>query len=125
TSGALVPTVVRHTGKLEKGQVPVSTAIVSEALRTGNSLVVRNAQDDERFSSRHSVVRYGAEQVICIPLGGRAPYRGALYLNTRPPSPTDLEALVDLCTSMGHLIVSAVDGVQARGTGEERLRRVL
>lgn len=123
--GALVPTVVRHNGKLEKGQVPVSTAIISEVLRTGNSLVVRNAKEDERFASRQSVVRYGAEQVICIPLGGRAPFRGALYLNTRPPSPTDLDSLVDLCTAIGHLIVSAVDGVQARGTGEERLRRVL
>lgn len=124
-SGALAPAVVRHKSRLEKGELPVSDAIIDEALKSGSAMVIRNARDDRRFSGRESVVTYGAEQIVCVPLGPKAPFRGVLYLNTRPHSPKDLEALVELCVAFGRLVVGAVDGVQARGTGEERLRRAL
>lgn len=126
-SSALTPLVVRHQGSLSRGEVPVSDAIVHEALKTGKALVVSNARHDHRFSSRESVMTYAAEQVICVPLGASDPFRGVLYLNTRAHSSEGLETLLELCTAVGHLLSSGVEtfGSHAKGSGEERLRRVL
>ena len=83
--GALVPAAVRHRGRLAKGEVPVSDAIVDEALRQGRALAVGDVRDDRRFAGRESVIMYGVDRVLCIPIGTRAALRGrALRQRPRP-----------------------------------------
>jgi class 3 adenylate cyclase len=106
--GALVPAAVRHRGKLAKGEVPVSDGIVDEALRQGRALAVGDVRDDRRFAGRESVIAYGVDRVLCIPIGNEPPFSGVLYVNTPANAETTLELMLDACTAVAHLVASGV-----------------
>ncbi len=59
----------------------MSDAILEAALAKGQAIAVANVLDDSRFADRDSVVLYGIDQVLCIPIGTQAPFAGVLYLN--------------------------------------------
>jgi adenylate cyclase len=129
SSGALVPASVRHRGKLAKGEVPVSDAIVEEALRQGRALAVGDVRDDRRFAGRESVILYGVDRVLCIPIGREPPFVGVLYVNTPAEGETTLELMLDACTAVAHLVASGVQrfSAQQRDTGGPgaHMRRLL
>ncbi|MFL5319543.1 MAG: adenylate/guanylate cyclase domain-containing protein [Myxococcaceae bacterium] len=127
SSGTLVPATVRHGGQLAKGEVPVSDAIVAEALSKGTALVVSDVRDDARFRERESVVMYGADQVVCVPLGKEAPFKGVLYLNLKGQNPTHLEQILDLTTALSYLIATALEKFQVTDKQPQldRFRRTL
>ncbi|MBZ4396216.1 FHA domain-containing protein [Myxococcus sp. MISCRS1] len=125
-TGALVPAAVRHRGRLAKGEVPVSDAIVDEALRQGRALAVGDVRDDRRFAARESVILYGVASVLCIPIGSEAPYQGVLYVNTSAKG-DGLEPMLDACSAVAHLVATGVQKFSPRdgGATQERLRRSL
>jgi class 3 adenylate cyclase len=130
SSGVLVPAAVRHRGKLGKGEVPVSDAIVEEAMRQGRALAVGDVRDDRRFAGRESVILYGVDRVLCIPIGREPPFAGVLYVNTPAEAETTLELMLDTCTAVAHLVASGVQRfspVHPKETGGPvgALRRVL
>lgn len=126
-TGALVPAAVRHRGKLAKGEVPVSDAIVEEALRQGRALAVDDVRDDRRFAGRESVMLYGVDRVLCIPIGSEPPYAGVLYVNTAAKGDTSVEVMLDACTAVGHLVATGVQkfGPRDSSPASERLKRTL
>lgn len=133
SSGVLVPASVRHRGKLAKGEVPVSDAIVEEAMRQGRALAVGDVRDDRRFAGRESVILYGVDRVLCIPIGREPPFAGVLYVNTPAEAETTLELMLDACTAVAHLVASGVQRFTAPhpnkdtggGGGPSALRRTL
>jgi adenylate cyclase len=127
SSGALVPAAVRHRGKLAKGEVPVSDAIVEEALRQGRALAVDDVRDDRRFAGRESVMLYGVDRVLCIPIGSEPPYAGVLYVNTAAKGDTSVEVMLDACTAVSHLVATGVQkfGPRDGSPASERLKRTL
>ncbi|MEN9798794.1 MAG: hypothetical protein RL653_2490 [Pseudomonadota bacterium] len=123
--GVMVPAAVRYGGKLKRGEVPVSDAIVEEALRKGAALAIADVRDDERFRGRESILIYAGDHVVCVPLGA-APYRGVLYLTVTGVPRESLEPLVDLCTAVANLVSSALDKYdREQAPVGERLRRTL
>ncbi|MBN1204840.1 MAG: FHA domain-containing protein [Myxococcaceae bacterium] len=128
-SGVLVPAAVRHRGRLAKGEVPVSDAIVEEAMRQGRALAVGDVRDDRRFAGRESVILYGVDRVLCIPIGRLPPFVGVLYINTSTEkSETSLEVMLDASTAVAHLVASGVQRFspfqshkEGGGTGLRRL----
>jgi len=126
-TGALVPAAVRHRGRLAKGEVPVSDAIVEEAMSQGRALAVGAVRDDRRFAGRESVILYGVDRVLCIPIGAEPPYAGVLYVNTAAKGDTSLEVMLDACTAVAHLVATGLQKFSPRegGSAVERLRRSL
>ena len=128
SSGLMVPAAVRHRGKLAKGEVPVSDAIVDEALRQGRALAVGAVRDDRRFAGRESVLLYGVDRVLCIPIGREPPFSGVLYVNTPAEGETTLEILLDACSAVAHLLSSGLQrfsGKDHGGSASTGLRRTL
>ncbi|AKQ63399.1 Adenylate cyclase [Myxococcus hansupus] len=125
--GALVPAAVRHRGRLAQGEVPVSDAIVEESLRQGRAIAVGDVRDDRRFASRESVILYGVDRVLCIPIGTEPPYAGVLYVNTSAKGDSSVEVMLDACTAVAHLVATGVQKFAPRETGTvaDRLRRDL
>ena len=123
--GELQPAAVRHAGAFAVGTVPVSNAIVTEAMDQGAVLVVNNAPSDERFARRDSVVMFGAGQVVCIPLGQREPYLGVLYLNREAGRTEDLEPLVELAGAVARLVTTGVEKFSRAPVAPESLRLVM
>jgi class 3 adenylate cyclase len=126
-SGVMVPAAVRHGGKLSQGEVPVSDAIVDSALEKGQAIAVANVRDDRRFAERESVVLYGIDQVLCIPIGGEPPFDGVLYLNRAGVSEEPVEDLLDLCNAVAQLIDAGIERWSHDSTGPqaERLKLAL
>lgn len=126
STGVMVPAAVRHAKKLQKGEVPVSDAIVDAALTQGQAIAVADVRDDSRFSERESVVLYGIDQVLCVPIGQKAPFDGVLYLNRTQVNDEPIEALLDVCTALAQLLQTAVHKFSTRApTGGDRLRSAL
>ncbi|RME73897.1 MAG: GAF domain-containing protein [Planctomycetota bacterium] len=78
-----------HVGKLrgqpasEGTEVPVSRTIVREALRTGEAILTRDAQRDDRFRHGHSVVASGIRSALCVPIVRGTRTLGVLHLEGR------------------------------------------
>ncbi|MCB9688557.1 MAG: sigma-54-dependent Fis family transcriptional regulator [Alphaproteobacteria bacterium] len=66
---------------LGRVQVALSTGILAEALRTGETQRTASAHQDPRFAGRDSVRAARIEAVLCVPLPGLV--RGAIYLQGR------------------------------------------
>lgn len=126
-SGVMVPSAVRHGQKLARGEVPVSEAVLDVALRQGQAIAVANVQDDSRFADRESVVLYGIDQVLCIPIGTAAPFHGVLYLNRTRADAEPVEALLDVCTAVTQLVDAGVQKFQGGGAAapEDRVKKGL
>lgn len=126
-TGVMVPAAVRHQTSLARGEVPVSDAIIDTALSRGQAVAVADVRDDSRFRERESVVLYGADQVLCIPIGGVQPFAGVLYLNRPSVDGEALETLLDLCTAITQLMQSGIErfGSPTASAGDDKLRRSL
>lgn len=116
-SGVMVPAAVRHEQKLARGEVPVSDAILEAALEKGQAIAVANVLDDSRFADRDSVVLYGIDQVLCIPIGTKSPFVGVLYLNRARADKEPVEALLDVCTAITQLLETGVAKFQQAPSG--------
>lgn len=128
--GTFSPVVVRHAGKLQKGEVPVSDAIVAEVVQKKVALCVADAQSDKRFNARESVILYGMNQVLCVPMVHDGGIIGLVYLNREASggsSPLTLEALMDLLTATAQLAATGAQQarLKAKVQSEERIRRAL
>lgn len=126
-TGVMVPSAVRHSKKLQRGEVPVSDAIIDSALAQGRAIAVADVRDDARFAERESVVLYGIDQVLCIPIGRQAPFLGVLYLNRTSVSHETVDALLDVCTAITQLLQSGIEKFQAEPgqAMDDRVRKVL
>jgi adenylate cyclase len=125
-AGTLMPAAVRHQGRLARGEVPVSDAIVETALRQGHALAVAAARDDRRFSARESVILYGVDRVLCIPIGTEPPFSGVLYVNTSTRVDTTLAVMLDACTAVAHLVATGLQKfAREEGARTEGLRHTL
>src|SRR5262249_43400998 len=82
--GELEPRAVRWR-KPTDGQekIDVSRTIVDHVVREKQGVLVSDAAQDERFSTGHSILRFGIREVICVPMKGRHEPLGVLYLDTR------------------------------------------
>ena len=60
-----------------------SRTVVEDALNKAEPIVTTNAQADERFKHRASVVSQGLRSVVCIPLIMRRSVVGVLYADNR------------------------------------------
>ncbi len=126
SSGVMVPAAVRHGGKLEKGEVPVSDAVVDAALGKGAAIAVNDVRDDSRFAERESVVLYGVDQVLCIPIGNGTPWAGVLYLNRAGIGDEPVEDLLDVATAVAQLIYTGVQKFEERMPAtDSHLRKAL
>lgn len=117
-SGVMVPAAVRHEQKLARGEVPVSDAVLEAALAQGQAIAVANVQDDSRFADRESVVLYGIDQVLCIPIGTKAPFAGVLYLNRTRADQEPVEALLDVCTAITQLLETGIQKFEGEPRGK-------
>ena len=61
----------------------ISVSIVHQVASSGVPVITSNAQDDERFSSRFSVIYLGLRSVLCVPLSVKGIVIGIIYLDNR------------------------------------------
>jgi len=95
----------------------ISRTILDYVLDRGEGVLTSDAQDDDRFSAGHSVVRTGVREAICVPMQGRYGTVGVIYVDTTVPLGDALEGgrrrftdeHLKLLIAIGHQAALAVE----------------
>jgi signal transduction histidine kinase/pSer/pThr/pTyr-binding forkhead associated (FHA) protein len=95
----------------------ISRTILDYVLDRGEGVITSDAQDDDRFSGGHSVVRTGVREAICVPMQGRYGTVGVIYVDTTVPLGEVIEGSqrrftdehLKLMTAIGHQAALAVE----------------
>ncbi len=83
-SGRFEPKALRWRNPAEHQQkMTVSRTIIDHVCQAKEGVLVSDASQDERFNTGQSILRFGIQEVICVPMKGRHETLGVLYLDTR------------------------------------------
>lgn len=89
----------------------ISQSIVQEVYQTGQSIVTADANLDDRFKSRKSIVAYNIRSIMCVPLRIKNDIIGAVYVDKRFDthyfSPRNLKFLESFANIAGIAIENA------------------
>lgn len=96
---------------INEPQFQVSRGIVEGVARDGQPVLTSDAQSDERFSMRQSVLLLGLRSILCVPLKQKDLIMGVIYVDNRLQSgifsPSDLELLNAIASSAAIAIENA------------------
>ncbi len=89
----------------------VSRGVIERVAAEGRPLLSSDAQQDDRFSMRQSVVTLGLRSILCAPLVVRDQNTGVIYVDSRLQAgiftPADLELLTAIASSAAIAIENA------------------
>lgn len=90
----------------------ISYSIVRRVAETGEPVVTLNAQEDERFSSQHSIVSYKLRSILCAPLKIKGETTGVIYADNRIASGIFSDADRDLLAGFADQAAVAIDNAR-------------
>ncbi len=90
----------------------ISRSIVRRVAETGEPIVTLNAQEDERFSSQHSIVSYKLRSILCAPLKIKGQTIGVIYADNRIASGIFGDADRDLLALFADQAAVAIDNAR-------------
>jgi adenylate cyclase len=122
-SERLVPRIERAAPGAPQGELRISRNIVDTALRSQQSVLVRDTASDNRFAQAESIVSLGICSAMCAPLSHMGRVGGLIYVDRS----TDGEAFstddLGVLSILAAISASAVERAQMR-ENLERERRV-
>jgi pSer/pThr/pTyr-binding forkhead associated (FHA) protein len=93
----MVHKAVRDLTKSSGGAISLSRSIANMVIENRQSVLTSDAQSDERFKMRESVVLQGIRSAMCVPLWNNKNVIGLVYVDTvnstKPFGPEDLRLL--------------------------------
>jgi HD-GYP domain-containing protein (c-di-GMP phosphodiesterase class II) len=111
--GRLVFRVARGMDQntIEDPRFQVSRGVVEKVEREGQPILTVDAQHDERFKSRESIVALGVRSMLCVPLKSKERKLGIIYVDNRLRSglftKTDLELFIAIAANAAIAIENA------------------
>ena len=96
---------------IEDPSFQVSRGVLARVAAEGQPVLTSDAQHDDRFSMRQSIVTLGLRSILCVPLVVRDQVTGVIYVDNRLRAgiftPADLELLVGIASSAAIAIENA------------------
>lgn len=93
----MVHRTVRDLTRTSGGSISLSRSIANMVIKNRQSVLTRDAQSDERFRMRESVVLQGIRSAMCVPLWNNKEVIGLIYVDTMSSTtsfgPGDLKLL--------------------------------
>jgi len=121
-TGQMEPQAARWREGVDRTEkIAVSRTVMDYVLKEKKGILVSDAMQDDRFSPGQSIVRFGIQEVLCVPMKGRHETLGVLYLDTR----SSARDLVSHSKALGgkftedHLALAIAIGHQAALAVEE------
>ncbi len=88
---------------IEEPGFQVSRGVIERVATEGRPILSSDAQQDDRFSMRQSIVSLGLRSILCAPLIARDQITGVIYVDSRLRAgiftPADLELLTAIASS--------------------------
>lgn len=118
----MVHKAVRDLTKSSGGAISLSRSIANMVIQNRQSVLTSDAQSDERFKMRESVVLQGIRSAMCVPLWNNKEVTGLVYVDTvnstKPFGPEDLRLL----TLLANVAAVKLENAQLVETALERER---
>lgn len=96
---------------IEDAGFQVSRGVVERVAASGQPVLTSDAQHDDRFSMRQSIMTLGLRSILCAPLVVRGEVKGAIYVDNRLRAgiftPDDLDLVVAIASSAAIAIENA------------------
>lgn len=96
---------------IDHPEFQVSRGVVERVAREGQPVLTSDAQVDDRFAMRHSIVDLGLRSILCVPLKVKDEVLGVVYVDSRLQAgifgPPDLELLMAISSSAAIAIENA------------------
>jgi sigma-B regulation protein RsbU (phosphoserine phosphatase) len=96
---------------IDDPQFQVSRGVVDRVAHDGQPVLTSDAQADDRFSMRRSILDLGLRSILCVPLTLRERVLGVVYVDNRLQAgifgPADLELLAAISSSAAVAIENA------------------
>ncbi len=96
----------------DAASLDISRSIVRQVAETGEPVVTLNAQEDERFSSQHSIVSYKLRSILCAPLKIKGETMGVIYADNRIASGIFGDSDRDLLAALADQAAVAIDNAR-------------
>ena len=96
---------------IEDPSFQISRGVLAQVAAEGRPVLTSDAQHDDRFSMRQSIVTLGLRSILCVPLVVRDQVTGVIYVDNRLHAgiftPADLELLTAIASSAAIAIENA------------------
>jgi sigma-B regulation protein RsbU (phosphoserine phosphatase) len=97
---------------IDDPQFQISRGVVERVAREGQPVLTSNAQLDDRFSMRHSVVDLGLRSILCVPLKVQDQVTGVVYVDNRLRAGIFTQDDLDLLSAIASSAAIAVENAR-------------
>jgi sigma-B regulation protein RsbU (phosphoserine phosphatase) len=97
---------------IQQPQFQVSRSVVERVAREGDPILTSDAQSDERFSRRESVVALRLRSILCAPLRIKDTISGVIYVDNRLQAGIFTQADLELLTSIAYSAAIAIENAR-------------
>jgi transcriptional regulator with GAF, ATPase, and Fis domain len=108
---------------LSQADVGLSQSVVDAAIREDQPIVTTNAQADQRFSGRESIVLQQLRSIICVPLSLAGHLVGVLYADNRYKEGAFEEDIIPILTAFGAQAATAITNANVFGQMKANLEK--
>ena len=111
-TGALVlQSVHKREGLGDTSEISFSKTIANQVIETGESVLISDAAQDERFQAAESVIIHSIRSTMCVPIKAKENVLGVMHVDTKGKvisfTKEDLELLTAICNQAGVAIDNA------------------
>lgn len=124
TDGELIFRVARGMDHrtINDPQFQISRSVVQRVAQEGQPILTSNAQDDERFSSRQSVMILGLRSILCVPLTVKDKVIGVVYVDNRLQAGIFTQADLELLSAIASSAAIAIENARLYQVAVEKGR---
>jgi transcriptional regulator with GAF, ATPase, and Fis domain len=101
--------------------IGLSKSVVDAAIESGQPILTTNAQADDRFAHRESIVVQRLRSIICIPLTMAGKLAGVLYADNRYTEDVFGQDVIPILTAFGTQAAIAITNAHTFGQVREEL----
>jgi phosphoserine phosphatase RsbU/P len=123
-SGELVFRVARGMEQqiIDDPQFQISRSIVERVAREGQAVLTSDAQTDERFNLRQSVMILGLRSILCVPLNLKNRTLGVVYVDNRLQAGIFTQGDLDLLSAIASSAAVAIENARLYQVAVEKGR---
>jgi sigma-B regulation protein RsbU (phosphoserine phosphatase) len=107
---------------IDDPQFQVSRSVVERVAHEGEPILTSDAQADDRFSRRQSVMMLGLRAILCVPLKIKNKLLGVVYVDNRLQAGIFTQADLDLLTTIASSAAIAIENARLYQVAVEKGR---
>lgn len=107
---------------IDQPEFQISRGVVDQVFQTGEGIQISDAQSDDRFSSRHSVLNLNLRSILCTPLKLKDNLLGVIYIDNRIMAGIFTDDHLELLTAIAASAAIAIENARLYEVAVEKGR---